>query len=44
MDVIEELKFLGKFIKKKFQGGGGSVWRGSGWGVRVDVNEELKFL
>ena len=35
----EELKFLGKF-KKKIGGGGG--W--SGWGVRVDVNEELKFL
>ena len=33
--------------KKKFflggGGGGGSVG-GSGWGVRVDVNEELKFL
>ena len=28
-------KFLGKFTKKKFRGGGG---------VRVDVNEELKFL
>ena len=38
MDVIEELKFLGKFTKKN--PGGGS----SGWGVRVDVNEELKFL
>ena len=26
-------------------GGGGSVGGlGSGWGVRVDVNEELKFL
>ena len=26
-------------------GGGGSVGgSGSGWGVRVDVNEELKFL
>ena len=24
-------------------GGGGSVG-GSGWGVRVDVNKELKFL
>ena len=35
MDVIEELKFLGKFAKKKFGGGGG---------VRVDVNKELKFL
>ena len=30
-------------IKKKIGGGGGGV-RGSGWGVRVDVNEELKFL
>ena len=39
-------KFLGKFTKKKFQGGGGSVWGGGGGGggVRVDVNEELKFL
>ena len=37
MDVNEELKFLGKF-KKKIGGGG------SGLGVRVDVNEELKFL
>ena len=27
--------------KKFWRGGGG--W-GSGWGVRVDVNEELKFL
>ena len=27
-------------------GGGGGRWgeSGSGWGVRVDVNEELKFL
>ena len=34
-------------IKKKIGGGGsgGSVGgSGSGWGVRVDVNEELKFL
>ena len=30
-----------KIQKKNFFGGGGS---GSGWGVRVDVNEELKFL
>ena len=31
-----------KIQKKKIWGvGGGS---GSGWGVRVDVNEELKFL
>ena len=35
VDVIQELKFLGKFTKKKWGGGGG---------VRVDVNEELKFL
>ena len=40
MDVIEELKikFLGKFTKK-IQGG-----VGLGGGIRVDVNEELKFL
>ena len=45
MDVIEELKFLGKF-KKKIGGGGGGLGRGVGgwWGVKVDVNEELKFL
>ena len=30
VDVIEELKFLGKFTKKN---SGGSVWGGSGWGV-----------
>ena len=33
--------------KKIFWGGGGrgvSGGSGSGWGVRVDVNEELKFL
>ena len=39
MDVIEELKFLGKF-KKKMGGGVGLV----GGRVRVDVNEKLKFL
>ena len=40
--------FLGKFTKKNIflggggrVGGGGSVWWG---GVRVDVNEELRFL
>ena len=47
MDVIEELKFWGKFKKKIifFLGGrgGGEGWWGGG-GVRVDVNEELKFL
>ena len=36
MDVIEKLKFLGKFKKKN--------WGGGWWGVKVDVNEELKFL
>ena len=47
MDVNEELKFMGKFKKKKKLGGGGSGGLGRGgrvWGVRVDVNEELKFL
>ena len=44
VDVIKELKFLGKFKKKKKLGGGGWGSGGSGWGVRVDVNEELKFL
>ena len=39
MDVNEELKFLRKLKKKKWGG-----VRGGGWGVRVDVNEELKFL
>ena len=35
-----------KIQKKKFGGGlgVGGVGGGSGWGVRVDVNEELKFL
>ena len=40
MDVNEELKFLCKF-KKKNGGGGQGVGVG---GVRVDENEELKFL
>ena len=30
--------------KKFFFLGGGGGGSGSGWGVRVDVNEELKFL
>ena len=36
------IKVFGKIHKKKIGGGGGE----SGWwgGVRVDVNEELKFL
>ena len=42
MDVIEELKFWGKFTKKKIRGGGRFAGFGLG-GVRVDVNEELKF-
>ena len=39
-----------KIQKKRFFWGGGGVGGGSvgglgsGWGVRVDVNEELKFL
>ena len=39
-----------KIQKKKTFGGGGSGrggsvgGLGSGWGVRMDVNEELKFL
>ena len=33
-----------KIKKKVFFCGGGVGWGGSGWGVRVDVNEELKFL
>ena len=40
MDVNEELKFLSK-SKKKNWGGGQGVGLG---GVRVDENEELKFL
>ena len=50
MDVNKELKFLGQFShKKKFGGGGGGGGGGfglggGGGGVRVDVNEELKFL
>ena len=41
MDVNEELKFLGKFKKKNWGGGVGSG--GWVWGVRVDMNEELKY-
>ena len=52
MDV-NEIEVFVKIQKKNFWGGGGSGGRwgggggggsGSGWGVRVDVNEELKFL
>ena len=40
------IKVFGKIHKKNFGGGGGGGGGGSGWwgGVRVDVNEELKFL
>ena len=42
MDVIEELKsFWETSQKKNFRGGGRF---GEGGGVRVDVNEEWKFL
>ena len=46
VDVIKELKFLGKFKKKivggGWPGGGGRV--GGGGGVRVYVKKKLKFL
>ena len=39
------MKFLSKFRKKNLGGGrGGCRVGGVGLGVRVDVNEELKFL
>ena len=41
------IEVLVKIQKKKISGGGGGGvggGSGSGWGVRVDVNEELKFL
>ena len=47
VDVIEELKFLGKFTKKHFFFWGGRVGGGGVGlvgGVRVHVNEELNFL
>ena len=47
MDVNEELKFLEKLTKKKLGGGSGEGVRwgvGLVEGVRVDVNEELKFI
>ena len=40
---VNEIEVFVKIQKKKKIGGGG-WWGGSGWGVRVDVNEELKFL
>ena len=46
VDVIEELKFLGKLANRGGAVGSGGVrWGGRvGEGVRVDVKEELKFL
>ena len=48
MDVNEELKFCENskkffFFFFFFGGGGGGGWW-VGWGVRVDVNQELKFF
>ena len=44
MDVIEELKSFRENSPKKISRGGGGRGEGSGWGLRVDVNEELKFF
>ena len=49
MGVRVDVNEIEVFVKIQnnffFFGGGGSVGgSGSGWGVRVDVNEELKFL
>ena len=41
VDVKEDLMIFVKIQKKKNRGGGGV---GSGGGVRVDVNDEVKFL
>ena len=38
------IEVFGKIQKKKCRGGGGVGSRGGGGGVKVDVNEELKFL
>ena len=42
MDVNEELKLLWKCNKNNI--GGVVEGGGSGWGVRVDENEEVKLL
>ena len=44
MDVIEELKSFWENSQKKISGGRGLLGGGGGGGVRVDANEELKFL
>ena len=43
---VNEIEVFVKIQKKNFLGvvGGGGGGFGSGWWVRVDVNEELKFL
>ena len=43
MKIKKKIFFGGGGLGGGGVGGGGSVG-GSGWGVRVDVNEELKFL
>ena len=40
----QRIEVFVKIQKKKFYGGVGGGGGGLGWGVRVDVNEELKFL
>ena len=46
MDVNGEVKPLRKFKKKKIVGGGGLGGGVGGvrWGVRVDVNREVKLV
>ena len=46
VDVNREVKFCENFFFFFLRGGGGGGGGGggSGWGVRVDVNKELKFL
>ena len=42
---MKNLSFCENSKKKNLGGGGGGGrWEGLGWGVRVDVNEEFKFL
>ena len=43
IEVFVKIQKKDFFLGGRGGGGGGSVG-GSGWGVRVDVNEELKFL
>ena len=42
----QRIEVFVKIQKKKMGGGRGGGWGGggSGWGFRVDVNKELKFL